>query len=40
MSSIGMGDVGEEGIKNKGLDLNWRERLRGCETGLEEREAS
>lgn len=29
MSSIGMEEVGEEGIKKKGLDLKWRERLRG-----------
>lgn len=28
MSSIGMGEVGEEGIKKKELDLKWRERLR------------
>jgi len=34
-----MGEVGEEGIKKKELDLKWRERLRGCETGLEERKA-
>lgn len=34
-----MGEVGEEGIKKKELDPKWRERLRGCETGLEERKA-